>query len=147
MADIVNSFRIVILLQLFFSCGITLISYSMPNESLQYVDIFTAVGHSIGLNEIGQKVENSLQTTTTTPIIEVGALVFYTGNILLDLLLNFAFAIPEMIGLIVNGLMMLFSFDSYFFVTVQLFAFICVMITYFIGLIQLLTNLRTGRIV
>jgi hypothetical protein len=63
------------------------------------------------------------------------------------MILNFAFAIPEMLGLLVNGLESLLGIDANMFVYVQIFASVLMSILYVVGIIELLTNIRSGRAV
>jgi len=63
------------------------------------------------------------------------------------LLMNFVFALPEMIGMFLNGICMLFQFDSFIWQQIQVFFSVLILVMYFIGLIQLLTGIRSGRLV
>lgn len=145
--DTMDSFKIVILIMLFYSFSITALSYAIPDDSKKYVDSFSDLANTIDLEEVSSEVQDSITQQTNIPVIELGALVFYSGNILIDLLLNFAFAIPQMIGLIINGVMLLFSIDSYIFALAELFAGVVITVYYFIGIMQLLTGIRSGRVV
>lgn len=147
MAEIMKLFTAIIIVQLFYSFSITILAYSMPVDSLNYIDSFSDVADNINLDDTATQVQDSIESQTNIPVIELGALVFYSGNILIDLLLNFAFAIPEMIGLVINGIGMILNLDSFIFMTVEIFAGVVVTILYFLGLIQLLTGIRSGRLV
>jgi hypothetical protein len=147
MANVMEYFKVVIIIMLFYSFSITILTYSLPNDALVYVTGFSDLSSSFDLETIGGDVQSSLESQTDIPVIELGALVFYSSNIILDLLLNFAFAIPQMFGLLINGLSLMLNIDSYLFVVVQLFASVTMVVLYFIGLIQLMTGIRSGRIV
>lgn len=140
-------FKTIIVIMLFYSFAITLLTYSLPAESRHYVSSFSDVANEINLENTSTQIRDSVQAQTNIPVVELGALVFYSGNILVDLLLNFAFAIPEMIGLLINGIMLLLNIDSYIFAIVEIFSAVVVTVLYFIGLIQLLTSVRSGRMV
>lgn len=143
----ISLFKTIILVQLFYAFAITILSHGMPADALHYVDPFSSITDDISLKGVSSDIQGSLEKQTNVPVIELGALVFYSGNLLIDMLLNFAFAIPQMLSMLVNGFMMLFSIDSQLFVVVQLFASAVVMSMYVIGIIQLLTGIRSGRIV
>lgn len=147
MGNIMDYFKVVIIIMLFYSFGITILSYSLPSDSLTYVTGFSDLGDSFDLETVGSDVQSSLESQTDIPVIELGALVFYSSNIILDLLLNFAFAIPQMFGLLINGISILFNVDSQLFVVVQLFTSVVMIVLYFVGLIQLMTGIRSGRVV
>jgi hypothetical protein len=92
------------------------------------------------------EVEDSLSTQTNLPAIDLGALIFYSGNILIDLLLNFAFAIPEIIALLIHSLMSMFSLEVQIFGLMTILFYLLFMIFYILGIIQFLTGIRSGRI-
>lgn len=149
MSDVMTMFKGVIYVMLFFSFSVTLITYTMPVSTPinSYVSSFSNVAAEADLEGVSSQVQDSIEEQTNIPVIELGALVFYSGNILIDLLLNFAFAIPEMIGLLLQGLLYLINIDAYMVGLVQIFTGVCFVVLYFIGLIQLLTGIRSGRIV
>jgi len=145
MTNIVDLFKTMMIVQLFYSFCITLLIYGMPADAIDQVSSFSDITNRIDLNTVSTQFEESIEKQTNIPLVEVGALIFYSGNILLDLLLNFVFAIPEMIGIILNGLLLLISVDSGIVIIVETFTAAVIMVVYFLGLIQLITGLRTGR--
>ena len=145
--DTMSNFKTTLLIMLFYSVCITMLTHTMPADSLDYVTGFSDLSGNIDLETISGDVQDSLESQTNIPVIELGALVFYSGNILIDLLLNWAFAIPEMFGLLISGVMLLFSVDSGLAAMAQLFASACLIVFYFMSVIQLLAGIRSGRIV
>lgn len=97
------------------------------------------------MTDVSGQVQNTLTKETQFSVVDLGALALFSGNILLDLLVNFAFALPQMITLLINGFMMLIgnNLDSQIVLYVEIFASSVVMIMYFIGLLTLLTNIRS----
>lgn len=144
--EAMDLFKAIILVQLFYSFSITGLAYTIPADAREYTDAFSQIADDISLSGVSTDIQNSLEKQTNIPVIELGALVFYSGNLLIDLLLNFAFAIPQMFGMLVNGIMMLISIDSYISTLIQLFATVVMTALYFIGIIQLLTSIRSGTI-
>lgn len=145
--ELMDMFKIILMVQLFFSFAITGLAYAIPDDALSYVTSFSDPAEQITLEGVTQDVQDSLEQQTDIPVIELGALVFYSGNILIDLILNFVFAIPQMLGLVVHGVMLLLNVDTYLFALVQLFASAVVTVLYVIGIMQLLTSIRSGRVV
>lgn len=149
MSNTMEMFKTIILVQLFFSFCITGIVYGMQElpdaKPLNFVTGFSDVTDEISLDSVALEVEESFTRQTNIPVIELGAMLFYSGNILIDLMLNFIFALPEMIGLIVQGIQMLLGVDNYLWALAQLFSTVIITVMYFIGLMQLLTNIRSGR--
>lgn len=137
------------MVQLFYAIAITIIVGTIPAGALDYVTAFSDAGTEIDVEGVATEVQGSLESQTDIPVIELGALVFYSGNILIDLLVNFVTAIPQMIMLIINGLALLFGngINNLIIGSIELFASVAINIMYFIGLMQLLTGIRSGRLV
>lgn len=143
--DMMATVMVIITVMAFYSMAINIITYSLPDDSKQYLNLAIDDGRgTIDINDVSNDVQQSLTKQTNIPIIDVGALVFYSSNILLDLLLNFAFAIPQMLGFVINALTLLFAFDPYIVQIVELFASSIVMILYIMGLINLIMGIRSG---
>jgi hypothetical protein len=149
MADTMDFFKTIILVQIFFSAAMTILAYSLTGlgVSPNYISSYSELAGNINITNIQTDLESSLTQQQNIPVIEIGALIFYSGNILIDLLLNFFFAVPEMIGLLTNGISQLFSIDGQIWMQVQVFASVTIVALYVIGIIQLLTNVRAGRVV
>jgi hypothetical protein len=147
MVNVMDLFKWMMIIQLFYAFCITGVSYAMPDNAKSYVTGFSDVTESINLEDVSNQVQDSLERQTNIPLIEIGALVFYSGNILIDLVLNFAFAIPQMLGLIISGLVLLFNLDGQIVLFTQLFMSVTITALYLISIIQLVVGLRSGRIV
>jgi len=136
-------FKAILLTQLFYSLAITLLLYSLPASQLPPIQSFSDLSNNININNITSDVQNTLTRETQFSVVDLGALALFSGNILLDLLVNFAFALPQMVTLLINGIIMLIGIDAQITVIVQTFATAVIMIMYFIGLLTLLTNIRS----
>lgn len=147
MADALDNLKVVLLMMLFYSFAITCLTYSLPAPAQVYVNTFADLDQTANLDNISSSVQDSLDRQTSLPLVDLGALVFYSGNIIIDLLLNFAFAVPQVLGLILTGFLLIFNIDTQLSNLLQVFASVTIMILYFVGLIQLLTNIRSGRVV
>lgn len=147
MANMMDLFKTIILVQLFFATSMTILTYALPTESLAYVDVFQNTADNISLTGVSNDVQDTLTRQQNIPIVDVGALLFYSGNILIDLMLNFIFAIPSMITLLLNGIMLIFPFDTFIVSRVAIFSSVIVTVMYIIGTIQILTAVRAGRVV
>jgi hypothetical protein len=142
--NMMDMFKVIIIVQLFYAFSITSLTYAMPDNTLSYVTGFSS-SDDWNLETISGEVQDSMQSQINIPVIELGALVFYSGNILIDLILNFLYAVPQMIAMLINGFLILFNVDSYIFATIELFAAVVVTALYIIGLIEILINIRSGR--
>jgi len=140
---IMDLFKVVVLVQLFYAFSITIVAHSLPAETLAQATRFQDISEEINLQNVGNDVQETIEKQANLPLIEIGAIIFYSGNIIIDLLLNFAFAIPQMIGLLVYGITSLFSIDTYIVAYVELFFSVVMMVLYFLGIIELLTAIRS----
>lgn len=141
-----NMFLILAIVMLFWSLGINIFTYTLPSEARDVTTSVSDLNHDINMDDVAGQIESSLTDQTKIPLIDIGALVFYSGNLLVDLFLNFLFAIPEMIGVLLGGAMRLFSLDTTIVAYVQVFVAAAVGISYVMAIIAFLTNVRSGRI-
>ena len=147
MANINKLFITVILAQLFFSVVITGYVNIIPEEALDYFDPYTDLSSRTSPEDINEQVQENLERQTNLPVVELGALVFYSGNILLDFILNFAFALPQMIQLLINTMLFLVNVPAQISTIIITFTGVAVSVLYFISIIQFLVGLRSGRFV
>ena len=146
-ASIIEGFKVTLMVMLFYAFAISVIVYALPPSARHFATIFSENTQDLNLETIGEEVQGGLTQQSNIPIIEAGALVFYSGNFLVDLLLNFLYAIPEMIGYLIYAITLLFNVNSIIVGFIQMFAFVLMTVLYIVGLIQLLTGIRSGRII
>lgn len=147
MAQVMDLFKVTLIILALYSTCITILTYSLPADMTDRISSFNNLDSSFSTENIAEEIQGSIQSQTSIPVVDLGALVFYSGNILIDLLLNFAFAIPQIIGLLLYGLFSLIGIDTNIQNTIQIFASVIILVVYFVALIQLLTGVRSGRIV
>ena len=147
MKEIVSYFTALLVLMLFYSFAMTGYVYALPEDTIVYVDAFRDIGTDLDLDSLTGDVEESFSRQTNIPVIDVGSLVFYSGNFLIDMMVNFIYAIPEMIGLLLNGIMLLVGVDSYMFALVEVFVAAVMTVLYILGMVRLLLGVRSGRVI
>lgn len=139
----------IIVLQLFYAFGITVLSHSLIaiNPSISsYLGEYENI--SVDMNEIATSVEGTLNSQMNIPVVDLGALVFYSGNIMVDLIMNFFFAVPSMFSLLVNGILKVFMIDAFNATYIKEFAYIFISVLYFINIVAFIINIRSrGSIV
>jgi len=143
--DLVGFFTILIVAQMFFSIGITAYGAVAPGEAKVYLN--NLFGIDLDISEIANEMETGLSNQADAPLLDLGALAFYSGNVILSLLLNFVFAVPSMVTIIFSALTLVVTFDSAIMNYLQLFIFLTFTIIYIFSLLRLLSGIRTGRIV
>jgi len=77
----------IVLFSMFYSLVMTLLTYS--------VSVPAEFSPEKSVNEISSSVESVYKSSVGIPIIDLGALVFFTGNAVLDFLINFVTAVPS----------------------------------------------------
>lgn len=144
MASGLEAFKIMMTAQVFWSLAFTLLVWTMPGVSQNQLALITMHNGTTNLATIGTQFEGAVTNQTNIPIVEIGALLFYSGNIIIDLLLNFAFAIPEMFTMLLNLLFLILPLPATIQDTILLFFMAMIGIGYAIGILQFVTNLRSG---
>ena len=140
-------FKSTILVLLFYSFSITLVAYSIPADAKPYITGYSDFTNEINLEGVAETVQSSLDSQTNIPVIELGALVFYSGNILIDLILNFLFGIPEMFTGLINGIMTIINLNPFIAQQIQIISGVIFTVFYFIAVINLLIGIRSGRLI
>jgi hypothetical protein len=144
MRNALNIFMVILIIQLFYAVSINIIAYSLPSVTNEYIDQANSISGQVDIQDVTNRMENSFGNQLNIPVIELGALVFYSGNFLVDLLLNFLTALPQLISLVLYIIFNIVGADAQIIYFIQLFLTGIVTIYYFMSLITLLTNIR-GR--
>lgn len=138
-------FETLIIMQLFYAFAVTVIVYSMPADTVNYISVFQT---NVDLEGTSVKIQENLQRQMDIPVVDLGALVFYSGNIFVDLLLNFMTAIPQMFSLLLTGLFTFLNIDAYIATQLKLFTTTLLTITYVLMLLKFIMQIRSrGTIV
>jgi len=132
------------LIQLFYAFAMTLLTHSLPAEQLQYVSSFSAPAESIDLNTVAGQIESSVQQQMNIPLLDLGALVFYSGNIIVDLFINFFTAVPQMATLLVSAFLMFFNVEAGLAAQLKLFVWVVIAVIYFLNLLIFIMNIRSS---
>lgn len=138
-------FMALLMVQMFYSFSATVMTHNMSAFDVNSDITSNYVSNALSLENISSQVGAATQSQINIPLIELGALVFYSGNILVDLMLNFFFAIPSMFSILTNGLFTLFAVDPFLKVQLQVFVFVFIGVLYIINLISFLLAIRSGR--
>lgn len=138
-------FSVIVMAQVFFSMGATILTYTyVPlGISTDFTDPYSQSTTDLG--EFSQELESATQSKLNIPLLDLGAMLFYTGNIIIDFFLNFLFAIPSLLTLIFNGFFMFFASDAFITSQLKLFFFVFASFIYFVNVIAMLVEIRSGR--
>lgn len=143
MAGIISYLKFVLIAQLFYAFVITMIVYTIPEPELAHLSLFQAPAQDFTEEYISSQVEGNVGQQFTLPVIELATLVFYSGNIVLDLLINFATAVPQMFTLLISSFLLFFNLDAYIATQLKLFFWVAITMIYFIGIITFLLQIRS----
>lgn len=141
MSSVIEYFKLLIEIQLFYALAVTLIVYTLPQDSIHYISLFQQ-DTNIDMTDISNKIQSSLERQVNIPVVDLGALVFYSGNIIVDLMLNFFTAIPSMFSILLSVLFAFINVDAFLATQVKLFATTLITIMYVIAMLQFIMNVR-----
>jgi hypothetical protein len=110
MAKQTDIFFAVILVQLIYAFGITILVYSLSGMNVN-LNAMVSLPEAPNIVNTTQKFEEQLQRTRNIPLVDIGALVFYSGNAFIDLIGNFITAIPQMVTFLLNVGIQLFPLE------------------------------------
>lgn len=96
----------VVLMSLFWSFAITTIVYALQQNPVQDINYIVEFQNADipSYAETGQEFQTNLQLQKQFGIVDAGALALFSGNLLLDLTINFFFAVPNMFYLFFSGM-------------------------------------------
>lgn len=144
--EAIEWFTAVMVASMFYGFGITLTVYALPNDMVPYAFSFTQSNFG-DYNSTASEIQSSLEQQKNVPVVNVGALIFYSGNILLDMLMNAAFAGAELISIVMNGIALLLGIGGNSWSMLNAFASILCWVLYMVSVIRAILSIRSGRVV
>lgn len=144
--NVIDYLRIIVLISVFYSFAITTLSYTLPDKPKYILTSFESYSNVYNVQNITRKFEQTYQAQTSIPLADMAALVFYSGNIFIDLLFNFIFAIPSMLTLLLDVILRLLNVPAFLASLIKLTVYSISFIFYIIMLISALLGIRTGRL-
>ena len=80
MAQGLEAFKVMITAQIFWSFVFTLLVYTLPGADQGQLALITMHNGTTELATIGDQFESAVTNQTNIPIVEIGALLFYSAN-------------------------------------------------------------------
>ena len=134
--------KVLLFVQAFYAFGVTMVAYSIPADALGYTS--SVSGNTFDIVDINGKLNTQLDNQRNTPLLDLGALLFYSGNMVIDLLLNFVTALPQMILLLFQIIFGRFiGIDATLLTNLEIFVGGIITAIYIVNLIILLLNIRS----
>lgn len=138
-------FIYILMIQAFYGFGITALGYGLaPFYDNMYV-MGQFENKTMNINDISDKIDTTVSNQINIPLYDLGALVFYSGNILLDLMINFIFAVPSMFTILISAFSIPFMLDAYLMSQVKLFIYTLMSILYLMSLLVFILNIRSQK--
>lgn len=127
-----------------YSLMITLLIYSLPTDSLTYVYELKSSPAYRETSDISSQFQSNIDQQRSFGVVERAALALYSGNILIDLLLNFFTAVPSMATIIMKGILIFMNLSDPLENALMSFTYAIVGIIYILSIILLLLDIRSG---
>lgn len=145
MASAITYFKAVLTVQLLYTFIFTilanvLVPFGIPTLNQQLAPYQNQTVNQQGL---AAQIQQSTTNQLNIPLVDLGSLVFYSGNILLDLMINFVTAIPGLFNLILDGLFIVVPIGAFFEVTIKTTVYVFLTITYLISLVLFIIGMRS----
>lgn len=138
-------FTSAITMMLFYSITATMLTYSLPAEDLRFVVSFDFGEENVKTNytDISQEVQKNISTQKKVGITDIGGLVLYSGNLVLDLFLNFFASIPSMATLLFKILFLVIPINTELATQFLLGVYAFITTAWVLSLIFFITQVRT----
>jgi hypothetical protein len=138
-----NSLGTLILVMLFYSVSITLIAYALPDDMKQPIEIFQSNNMVVDMEETTGKLEEVVDRQLNVPLFDLGALAFYSGNLVVDLFLNFIFAIPQLAQIVLSVFFMFVQVDLQIQLILKMFVGGAIATIFVLMIINLILRVRS----
>jgi len=142
-----SALKAILTIQLFYAFAITLIIYSVPASDVGSLEMYEEPAEEVNITSIESQVRESTQQQVNVPLVDLSSLVFFSGNVIVDLMLNFVLAVPQMFVLLVSSFTLFLPIDAVITQRVAWFIGAFVGVMYFLGIIAFLMNIRTRGVI
>lgn len=143
MAQFTQIFTYLLITQIFWAFCVTIFVPLIPDMQAQQVVQFTDSQGVINITTLSSTVQGAVNSQSTIPFLDIGTLIFYSTSILLNLVLNFITAIPQMILLLLVTLFQFLPVSSIIQFQVKSVFIVMVTVLYYLLLIFYITAQRT----
>jgi len=143
MTQFTQIFTYLLITQMFWAFCVTVFVPLIPDVQQAQVIQFTDSQGVISFTTLSSTVQGAVNSQSTIPFLDLGTLIFYSTSILLNLVLNFITAIPQMILLLLVTLFQFLPFASSIQITVKEIFLVMVTVLYYLLLIFYITAQRT----
>lgn len=143
MAQFTQIFVWLLIVQMFYAFSVSVFVPMIPDIQQQQIIQYTDERGVVNFATLGSSMQGAVNSQSTIPFLDLGALVFYSSSILINLVLNFITAIPQMVSWLLVGLFTFLPFDSTIQNSVKMIFLGMVTIIYYLLLILYIMGVRT----
>lgn len=134
-----------LLVSIFYAVAVTLIVPILPDVQGYQLVVGTNSNGVISITNLAASMQQGVTNQTNIPLLDFGALIFYSSNIIINLMLNFFTAIPQMITILFTAFFMMFPIAPGLATNFKIFFQAIVTIIYIIAILTFIMGTRTGR--
>jgi len=137
--------KAMVMVMLFWSLCISLLTSTLPAAFVSdELIFFTNSDNNYTMQELGDMVGVGADDQFDVAFTDFTSLIFYSSNLFFTLLVNFIFAVPQMLSLLIRGLFLFIPVAAT--IKAQLLSFfnITIVALYLLGIIGLVLNIRSG---
>jgi hypothetical protein len=147
MSNVFRYFVEMITLMFFYSFAVTTLIYAMGVPTSAQLSLTSAFSQSaVNITSVQNQIQGNVEGQARIPVIDIAALVFYSGNMILDLMLNFIFAIPSLLTLLVTIFTTIFSIDPFIAVQLKIIIGAILGVSYILALISFILSIRSRSV-
>lgn len=144
MANGFQIFTTLLMVQLFYAFTVTLIVPVMPDALQAQVIMFTDDSGTINYTTLATSVESTVENQVNIPLLDFGALVFYSSSFLLNLMINFITAVPQILTFFISAIFVFFPVEQSLQIQIKTIFTVVISLFYFLGLLSFITGFRSG---
>lgn len=131
-----------IFVQIFWAFSVTLLVPFIPDAEMSQVVFFEDEAGLIKYSTLANSLETGISDQTNIPVLDFGALIFYSSNLLLSLMINFATAVPQMLLILLSAFSNVFPLNYTIMFYMKTYFTLIITILYYLSLFLFITNIR-----
>jgi hypothetical protein len=139
---------LIITVQLFWGFSVTMLAYALPTDVVgaqSALSQYAGTAADFDQSLIAANIRENIQSQMQLSFVDIGALVYYSGNLVIDIIVNFFTAVPSMITLAINSYFMVFPIDAQLQAGVLQLIWVLASILYFVAFLSFIMQLRSGQ--
>lgn len=138
-------FTSLLLVQMFYALAVTLLVPLIPMAAANQVVMYSTSSSVVNFTTLASSMQSGITNQQSVPLLSFGTLIFYSANIILNLMINFFTAIPQMLTIFIEGLFYVFPLEQSLQLVIKGTFIVIVSIIYFITLFTFIMGSISGN--